>query len=133
MFRHQLAVLPAVDSELLALGIVGGEAEEGPAAAGGGTAAAAAPAAAVCNSYVDNLGKSGVKEVGAPPCAPSFPLHVLLVVLYCQNARPDCPSNMRAMCVHAQQGRFRLLAPVHLSRYPRPCPLPSPHPCWAGA
>lgn len=98
-FRHQLAVLPAVDSELLALGIAGTEEEmlglpgaeaaagaaahtpsggapSGPSAgaAQGGTAGAAAGgaamaglaaagAAAVGNSYVDNLGKAGIKEV----------------------------------------------------------------------
>ena len=98
MFRHQLAVLPAVDYELLALGIVGGEAEEAgmPGAAGGGpTAAPAVPAVAVGNSYVDNLGKSGVKEVGAPPCAPSSPQHVLLVVL------PNCPARLPAACIYA--------------------------------
>ena len=89
MFRHQLAVLPAVDSELLALGIVGGEAEEGPAAAGGGpTAVAAAPAAAVGNSYVDNLGKSGVKEVGAPRVCPLVSLHVALM------AAQNCPASL---------------------------------------
>ena len=111
-FRHQLAVLPAVDSELLALGIAGTEEEllglpgaeaaadaaarapasatgsSGPSAgaAQGGTAGAAAGgaatagpaaegAAAVGNSYVDNLGKAGIKEVRSShehqpcPCA----------------------------------------------------------------
>lgn len=102
-FRHQLAVLPAVDSELLALGISGteeellgmpgaeaaaaasaaaggqaqqagasgvgaGAAQGGTAGAAAGGAAAAGPmaagAAAVGNSYVDNLGKAGIKEVG---------------------------------------------------------------------
>ncbi len=62
MFRHQLAVLPAVDSELLALGIAG-EAE-GQQDGGQGGQGGAGGAAAVGNSYVDNLGKAGIKEVG---------------------------------------------------------------------
>ncbi|KAL4424540.1 hypothetical protein ABPG77_010120 [Micractinium sp. CCAP 211/92] len=61
MFRHQLAVLPAVDSELLALGIAG-EAE-GQQDGGQGGQGGAGGAAAVGNSYVDNLGKAGIKEV----------------------------------------------------------------------
>lgn len=93
MFRHQLAVLPALDSDDLGLGLSAPEEdEEAAAAAALGltsplTAAAAAPAAAaaaagaalnssraaaaaapsaaaaVGNSYVDNLGKAGIKEV----------------------------------------------------------------------
>lgn len=78
MFRHQLAVLPAGGSELLALGIAGTEEEllgltgadaaAKAAAAAAGTSGAAAPGAAaaaaatVGNSYVDNLGKAGIKE-----------------------------------------------------------------------
>ena len=94
-FRHQLAVLPAVDSELLALGLTAdgqeeqllglvgpdgaatpcgaagpsaGAAQGGTAGAAAGGAAAAGPAAmaaaaAVGNSYVDSLGKAGIKEV----------------------------------------------------------------------
>lgn len=98
-FRHQLAVLPAVESDLLALGLTADGQEEallgllgvdgaptpgGPsagaaqggtagAAAGGAAAAgpAAAAAAAVGNSYVDNLGKAGIKEVR--PAVPAVP------------------------------------------------------------
>ena len=54
MLRHQLGVLPSMESEAAALGVEGGEGGEG--SEGGG-------AATVGNSYVDNLGKLGIKEV----------------------------------------------------------------------
>ena len=52
LYRHQLAVLPAVASEAAALGMAPGD-------EGGGAPAAAA----LGNSYVDDLGRAGIKEV----------------------------------------------------------------------
>jgi cleavage and polyadenylation specificity factor subunit 1 len=56
MLRHQLAVLPAFESEYAALGVLESDALQGNATASNNTAA-------VGNSYVDNLGKIGVRDV----------------------------------------------------------------------
>lgn len=62
MFRHQLAVLPAMRGDSEALPFLG--LTEAEAGAGGQGSQAATPAATLGNSYVDNLAKAGIKEVG---------------------------------------------------------------------
>lgn len=60
MFRHQLGVLPAMESDAAALGFALDDLYGGGSSGGG---AAATATATVGNSYVDNLSKMGIREV----------------------------------------------------------------------
>ena len=71
MLRHQLAVLPATESESAALGVLGDDpfapgANFGGSGGGGGSSGysvTATSTAAVGNAYVDNLSKMNIREI----------------------------------------------------------------------
>lgn len=68
LLRHQLAVLPAMESEEAILGVVMGEGEGDEVAKG-----------AIGNSYVDNLAKMGVRDVGLFIFSVSFKTAIILL------------------------------------------------------